>query len=341
MTPKTDRELVELRDSAIALKALIAYLSNARPRGFTESRIIAHFPKELALPPAADGSKPKRKTTTYEKFCRVGVIDYEDTYEPVRKVVQGLIDQLNIPLPDEYVRIARAAGLNLKDDARLRQHRLPDFIGIDRLVPSDKDKFHAEIVVKAYAGCWRTYRVSSRESGSEELSVGLLNIKPWRVLKEETLELPQFSFRQMSKENRERKDWNRISAIHGILKYADRRVTLLGWRDEIGTAWPTTGMFTWSNPHIWEDSRETFIDGVSMIPNSEGSLAIAAYFVAEFIPGSDSLTGPAYEALKAKERDGYGPHPFTELSEKIENQQLLERLKTLISKSVRDVVFTA
>jgi hypothetical protein len=350
-------------EKALALKCVITYLINERPLladGKTrphEKYIEERFPSKRIT---TMKSLKEKETNDYKIFKRVSVGDdsLEATFESVRRKIRDIIVAGKVELPDVYKTLAIRAGLELPIDDMARPIAIPPFLNIEELMKFCRDQVEIEALVKTYAGCWRTYRLSSRpleHSGrdripeqplskiapqpDQEINIGLLNVKPLSILENEKRLLPQYSFRQMSKDDAIKKEWRRIRTIYGVMMKNSARITLFGERRDTGSSWPFLGMFTWEDHFVGGEGHEQIIEnGVSSIPNSEGSKMIGAYFVAEFIPGSDQLDDNSYEELKVRERENYGVRSWREIEKKIKNERAREAIEKMISNSHSDVV---
>src|SRR5215469_2107414 len=319
-------------DRAFALKAVMQYLVNCKQKRITYKKIFAAHPQR-------GRSKDFDEIKRGHMFMRenAGFDIYEEEYPHFLAAVQKVIDDNNIELPLFLRDAGRHAGIRLAGSDR--SATIPYFIDVDGVASSIEDDKETEEILRHYQGCWEVYRLSSRSSvtdSDEKVNVGFLNIKPLQLMRQLGLSVPEFSLYQRSEEE----DTFQVSnpgKVSGAVLYNGGYVTLIGER--AGRGFAKIGILTWAHVgNIFEEHEKT-IFGITCIPNSEGRRIIGAYFVAQFISGSDELNEDKYRMTREKCLKTIGSVSWKDLKHTIEDASVVQRVQATFDRSSRDCVF--
>jgi hypothetical protein len=319
-------------DRAFALKAVMQYLVNCKQKRITYKKIFAAHPKK-------GQSKEFDEIKGGHMFMRenAGFDIYEEEFPHFLSAVQKVIDDNNLELPSFLLEAARHAGIRVLGDDR--SATIPSFIDIDGIASLMEDDEEVEEILRHYQGCWQIYRLSSRSGATdtdEKVNVGFLNIKPLQLMKQLGLFIPEFSLYQKSEEE----DAFHVSnpgKVSGAVLYTGGYVTLIGERS--GRGFAKIGTLTWAHVgNIFEEHEKT-IFGLSCIPNSEGRRIIGAYFIAQFISGSDELNEDKYRMTRDDQLKRIGSVSWENLKESIDDISVIQRIQAAFDRGKRDCVF--
>ena len=319
-------------DRAFALKAVMQYLVNSKQKRITYKKIFAAHPRKGT-------SKEFDEVKKGHMFMRenAGFDIYEEEFPHFLTAVQKVVDDNNIELPLFLREAAQHAGIRIAGGDR--SATIPYFIDVDGVASSMEDDKETEEILRHYQGCWEVYRLSSRSSVAdtdEKVNVGFLNIKPLQLMRQLGLSVPEFSLYQRSEEE----DTFQVSnpgKVSGALLYNGGYVTLIGER--AGRGFAKIGILTWAHVgNIFEEHEKT-IFGITCIPNSEGRRIISAYFIAQFISGSDELNEDKYGMTREKCLKTIGSVSWKDLEHTIEDASVVQRIQGAFDRSSRDCVF--
>src|SRR5438876_1183568 len=174
-------------DQAFALKAVMQYLVNCKPKRITYKKIFAAHPKKGA-------SREFDEIKRGHMFMRenAGFDIYEEEFPHFLIAVQKVIDDSNIELPLFLREATRHAGIRVAGGDR--SPAIPSFIDVEGVASSMEDDEEMEEILRHYQGCWQIYRLSSRSSATdtdEKVNVGFLNIKPLPLIRKLGLLAPE------------------------------------------------------------------------------------------------------------------------------------------------------
>lgn len=314
-----------------ALKAIIQYLVNTRTLDIRD--IFRAHPR--ALEKGFDVQDAGRQFLRLNAAFSV----YRREYSGFLTAIQRVLDSEKIVLPPYLYEAAKHSGLFLRTDER--SNGAPRFVNFDEIPRLTGDLPEIEPIIQKYAGCWRIYRPSTLSTGEDVfINVSFLNIKPFKLLVAEKLNVPQFSFYHREKEQNTGIRGPSISKIHGLMALTSEHVTLLGERVMRGArSMPFPVQLTWR--HIYFDNKhEKIILGLACVPNTEGSRIVGSYFCGVFIEGSNLLNSAEYYGLKTSELQGdsCGTVRLGDLKKQIEDKEALHGLLSMIEHSNRDCV---
>ena len=320
-------------DRAFALKAIMQYLVNCKQKRITYKKIFAQHPKK-------GESKEFDEIKIGHMFMRenAGFDIYEEEFPHFLIAVQHIIDNHNIDLPSFLCETARHAGIKIVGSDR--SAAIPSFIDINGVASLMEDGKLTEEILRHYQGSWHIYRLSSRSGtadSDEKVNVGLLNIKPLGVIRKLGLTAPEFSLYQRSEEDADAFQGLNPGRVSGVLLYTGGYVTLVGER--AGRGFAKIGILTWAHVGNIFDEHEKTIFGLSCIPNSEGRRIIGAYFVAQFIAGSDEFNEEKYRIIRDNELRKVGSVSWENLKDSIEDVSVIQRIQAAFDRSKRDCVF--
>jgi hypothetical protein len=320
-------------DRAFALKAVMQYLVNCKQKRITYKKIFAAHPKK-------GESKEFDEIKRGHMFMRenAGFDIYEEEFPHFLIAVQKVIDDNNIELPLFLSEAARHAGIRVVGSDR--PTTIPPFIDVNGVASLMEDGKVAEEILRHYSGCWHTYRLSSRSGSAdtdEKVNVGFLNIKPHELIRKLGLTAPEFSLYQRSEEDADAFQGSTPGRVSGALLYTGGYVTLVGER--AGRGFAKVGILTWAHVGNIFDEHEKTIFGLSCIPNSEGRRIIGAYFVAQFITGSDEFNEDKYRTIRDNELRNIGSVSWENLRESIDDVSVIQRIQAAFDRSKRDCVF--
>src|SRR5215831_1661030 len=319
-------------DRAFALKAVMQYLVNCKQKRITYKKIFAAHPKK-------GESKEFDEIKRGHMFMRenAGFDIYEEEFPHFLTAVQRIIDDNKIELPSFLLEAARHAGIRVVGGDR--SAAIPAFIDVNGMASLMEDDKEVEEILRHYQGCWQIYRLSSRSGAAdtdEKVNVGFLNIKPLQLMRQLGLSVPEFSLYQRSEEE----DTFQVSnpgKVSGAVLYNGGYITLIGER--AGRGFAKIGILTWAHVgNIFEEHEKT-IFGITCIPNSEGRRIISAYFIAQFISGSDELNEDKYRMTREKCLKTIGSVSWNDLRHTIEDASVVQRLQATFDRSSRDCVF--
>jgi len=337
--PSDTQQLVT--DRAMALKAVIQYLLNSGRGSVSLNEIRNLHPRAKC-----QATQDDELLETIRSFMRFNASSkiYEQEYENMRSAVQRLFDARDIALPRHFLDSAEHAGLSIKRQKRPRG--VPSFVDCDAIIALTGGLTGMKTLVRQYEGYWRVFRMSSSygnwqsgganpKSNDAKLSVGLLHIKPFDLLRQEGLSIPEFSLYQRPE------DLHDAVRTYGIFVHMGPRLTLLAEGPRIGSGISDIGLMTWHHVETIGSRGHSRppISGVYCLPNSDGQRVVASYFCGVFVEGSDKHDQAAYEEVRRREiaEKRIGTVERGRLEEMIpelaDDQQTRETIDRLIDRS--------
>jgi hypothetical protein len=271
---------------------------------------------------------------TFQSFLdgrkNAGIGKFTASYPDFRDVLSAEMHEREVRLPRYMHDLAIMAGVLERDTSRI-----PNFIDTSGLLEASGGIAHLWKAIRAYQGCWRTYRISSRTIASDALiNVGFLNIRPFKSLPEG--DVPQFSYFQCEDSSYEPS--THVSRSYGVVVHTAECISLLGERSKETVGVGYLHQLTWRHV-VGHNPAGRPIFGVWQGPNSEASRIIGAHCVAAFIDGSGNLSKEEYDALKEKELDDIGASPWTELKKGIRSQAVVDEIERMIGLSKDNSIF--
>jgi hypothetical protein len=284
---------VAVEDRVAALRAIIQFLIG------TTKLTISDFTKSTKGPATLTDR-------ALRNFMRLNSGQHYDrqTLTALTRVISDVVAAKDVSIPSYFRPTAEVAGLELG----LRREG-PSFLNYSALPTATQNRD----VIRAYEGCWRVYRRATGD-GPPRINRAFMNIKPYRIVLDRELPVPEFCLYQRIDQKRSGKPCPAAAKLHGALLETNNYITLLGEREKVGMGLGSIGLLIWPLPTAFEfrdHMRE--ITGLYCAPDSEGN-QISTYFKAEFLKGSDAISSEEYKRLREDELRMIGS--FTEGNEK-------------------------
>lgn len=310
-------------------------------------RFAVHARKELSIEDisqielSTNKCSEKHKIKLLRGITRIGSsykLDDDGDILILEELVNIVLHKYRINLPSSLRRTADVGGLRL-----FGCDGVPKFIDVSGLTSNGRYATTRDAIINQYAGCWRVFRPSTTSrDGHVVINRSFLNIKPKPALESESKIVSEFSISQRA--NEPGSDGFHVGLaqsntkkVTGIVTLSDGDfVVLIGERDSIDRI-GYLALMTWKRHQPDEFSKEHFLSGLSILPNSTGN-QIASFFVASFIKESDTFDKSMFEETRNKEYAQLGSFPWETLKETMQRSES-EGIEKMIEISKHNLVF--